>query len=138
MLNAEQIQLVAGSVIIPGCGVLINLVVRNSRHLPVSTGADILLFLLIFDGTVITALNEFGHLIPYEEFRDAIAPIFGMLIFISFFMWYLSVGCEVRIAQSHNSGTRKYVGFPFWSFVGVWGIAVCMIAVHILVFTLKL
>lgn len=134
-----QISLFIGVIGVPVCAVVANIVVRNIGKVPVTAGADFILFLLTFDGTVLIAHDEFEPLITSNSLQQQLIAIFVFWTFLGFATWLINIAYfERKIVDAYDNHNHQYSSFPIRWFICSWTIVVFLIAGHVLTFTLNI
>ncbi|MDD5384156.1 MAG: hypothetical protein PHG89_04670 [Gallionella sp.] len=135
MFTKEQALFIIGAVAIPVILFVMNLILRRAFQRPLTAAADWFLLAIAFDATAILAIKDLQPLISDQLIRDIAVATFLVLLLISIVAWLLSVGIlEKKLEQAY--GKNQSAGIIGW-FGLSWGIAACVTAVNVLVFTWK-
>lgn len=135
-MSLESLPLIVGSFIVPSACFLGNIVIRSYRSVLQSSGADLLLLLVIFDLNVLIDADPFKKLIKDIEIQNCITSIFALFIIIEFILWPL---CIVLIESKLRPQNIKPQISWFWksSWFFSWSIIISITVCHILIFTLN-
>lgn len=135
----EYIGLLVGAIGVPVCAVVANIAIRHIGKVPITAGADLILFLLTFDGAVLIAHENFQPLVVSNSFRNQLNAIFVMLTFLGFATWVVNIGYfERKLIDAYDGRNHRYSDFPLVWFICSWAIVVLLIAAHVLTFTLNI
>ena len=129
--------LVSSSILVPLVIVAANLYLRSVKGIPVTAGADIMAFLITFDGAAAIAHEDFLPLVAHHAFQENLLTILIDLGLLGGLFWLVNIwSFERRVFESYDSGQAKYVDFPLGWFYFAWLATLIFITLHILLFTL--
>ena len=136
----EQFSLLTASAVIPVLVFVLNLVVRSHRGVAQSTGADLLLLLLIFDAQVVIAHRGFKELMVDPRLGENIIALHLAFLFVALILWFSYVTkAEERIIASYNIATRKYNDSSwFWWWISSWLLVISLVVFQVLAFTYRI
>lgn len=134
----DQLALIIGSIVVPLCAFFGNLMIRNLAKIPSTAGADIVLFLLTLDATVLISNEEFKTLVKNSSIQIQFIPIFVGFLFLSLLLWIANIThFETKVIKSFNPTTGIYTNYPFAWVLFSWFLIAILTCSHFLIFSLK-
>lgn len=123
-------------VIIPGVAFLANVIIRSSQDIPLSSGSDLILLLIIYAACVIADPTMLKGLVS-PELSEKIVPIHLDFMFASVLSWLLSaIYIEKKLIKHYQSISKNgadIAKFPYASWYLTWCLSLTIISVYLLV-----
>lgn len=129
------------SVCIPILFWIANAVVRSHRGVPLSSGADLLLLLVVFDLTLLMSVEPFRALAASEDVAKDLPQMFGFLLAVCIVAWLM--GClfvEPALASNYDVARQRFrIGMArYLGAASVWLLVWFIAALHVFAFMGKL
>lgn len=129
----DFIALVVPAIVVPLGAFILNWAMRNRNGYPQTAAADLLLALMIFDGTVITASEAFAPYVNDAEMRAVIVPAHFAWGALAFTIWWAVMAWgEPALANYYrlrNPATN--LNFPYLQFGSSWTALMVVYGIHI-------
>lgn len=135
------------TVIIPGSAFLLNVGLRFSKGIPLSSGSDLVLLLVTYAACVVADPAILKGLAS-PEIRERIVPIHFAFLIASGLSWFLSVTfVEQRLTSYYQSfskvayadteaGFTEATSFPYFSWLFTWCLSFAIVVVYLFVLRL--
>lgn len=133
-MNLENLPLYIGSIFAPSITFIANLIVRATRKVIQTSGADILLLLIVFDINAIIYQNDFKRIIISNSLRDHTSTIFSGFLLLNCLLWSFAVVIlEYKIRPSEE--TINVSTICWWLIWGItWALILTISISHVLLF----
>lgn len=135
----NNLSLYIGSFLIPSVCFIGNILIRSCKNVLQSSGADLLLLLIIFDLNVLIDTGLFITLVKDPVIMDNMSAIFAGLVCIEFIIWPLCILLlESKIRPNSLTKVEANISWIWKScWVLSWAIILGLTVSHVFIFTIN-
>lgn len=137
------ISLISANIVIPILALFLNIIVRNNKNIPQSTGADILLLLLVFDSAAMIGSKEFLGMVNSPFLQENLYSVFLNFLWVGFLFWFIIIQTleknanllNAKLTSFNYENDKKQIAidkFKMNSYIVIsWIIIICTYFAHI-------
>ncbi|KXS30655.1 MAG: hypothetical protein AWT59_3220 [Candidatus Gallionella acididurans] len=124
------------TVIVPGSAFLLNVGFRYDRGIPISSGSDLVLLLIVYSGSIAVDPAILQGLTS-PELRDDVGTIHFAFLIATILCWFISVAfVEKRLNDYYKApltGATEVAVFPYFSWLMTWSLSLTIVVVYLFV-----